>query len=83
MNLKRVVLGPVALLIVSAIASYFHSWWLVFCGFVFLLLNAVLEFADVKNRLTRIETKLDIPVDTDVYVAFKNHLSFVGLAGSG
>jgi hypothetical protein len=65
MKLRHLTLGPVALVVVFALAAYFQSWWLVLCSFVFTLIWAVREFAEVKDRLEQVETKLGISSDTD------------------
>jgi len=53
--------GLLALAVIFGFAAYFRSWWLVMGGlFVFVVEYAAQEVDDLKQRLVRIEDKLDV-----------------------
>jgi hypothetical protein len=59
--MKHFRLGWLILVAVLGCAAYFRSWWLVMCGlFLFAVEYAAQEFDNLKQRLTRIEDKLDV-----------------------
>jgi len=58
--MKHSRVGLLVLVVILGFAAYFRSWWLVMTGFfVFVVEYAAQEFEDLKQRLTRIEDKLD------------------------
>ena len=58
--MKHSRVGLLVLTVMLGFAAYFRSWWLVMCGlFVFVVEYAAQEFDDLKQRLMRMEDKLD------------------------
>jgi hypothetical protein len=57
--MKRARVGLLVLAAIFGSAAYFRSWWFVMCGlFLFVVEYLAQEFGDLKERLTRIESKL-------------------------
>ncbi|MBZ5688301.1 MAG: hypothetical protein LAP86_25060 [Acidobacteriia bacterium] len=57
---KRVLIPTLLLGGLLILAAYYHSWWIVMCAFFLWLYKYMQnEFDGLKERLTRIEAKMD------------------------